>query len=81
MSIESAKAYVERMKTDEDFRNKVLAIEDAEKRMQFVKAEGFDFSSNDIKIVLSAIDDKELRQIAGGANKNCRCWEWIRPAG
>lgn len=81
MSIESAKAYVERMKTDEEFRKKVLAIEDSEKRMQFVKAEGFDFSSNDIKVVLSVIDDKELRQVVGGANTNCRCWELIRAAG
>jgi len=44
MSIESAKAYVERMKTDEEFRKKVLACTDAKARMALVKGEGFDFT-------------------------------------
>ena len=73
MSIESAKAYVERMKTDEKFRKKILAIEDAKKRMQFIKTEGFDFSSNDIKTVSAELDDNILHFIQGGTCKrDCR---------
>ncbi len=38
-----------RMKTDEEFRKKVLECKDAKKRMELVKAEGFDFSKSYIK--------------------------------
>lgn len=65
MSIVSAKAFVERMNTDEEFRKKVLAIEDAEKRDQFVKAEGFDFTVKEIKEV-AKLDDNWLRGARGG---------------
>jgi len=68
MSIESAKAYVERMKNDEEFRKKVLACEDSKKRMALVKAEGYDFTEKDIKVVTAVLDDEELTQVAGGAN-------------
>ena len=40
MSIESAKAFIERMKTDEDFRNRVAGAETAEGRKTIVEAEG-----------------------------------------
>ena len=66
MSIESAKTYVERMKTDEEFRKKVLSIEDAGKRMKFVKMQGFDFSANEIKGVLAELEDSDLERGLGG---------------
>jgi len=66
MSIESAKAYVERMKNDEEFRKKVLACTDAKARMELVKAEGFDFTESDIKVVAAVISDNELGKAAGG---------------
>ncbi len=37
MSIESAKAFLERIKTDEDFRKSVGKIATSEKRMEYVK--------------------------------------------
>lgn len=66
MSIESAKAYVERMKTDEEFRNKILACTDAKKRMELVKSEGFDFTENDIKVVSAEFGDGFLSKAVGG---------------
>ena len=36
MSIESAKAFIERMKTDEDFAKEVKECKDADVRMTFV---------------------------------------------
>ncbi|MBP1764508.1 MAG: Nif11 domain, partial [Firmicutes bacterium] len=37
MSIESAKAFIDRMKKDEEFAKKVMVIQDAEARMELVK--------------------------------------------
>ncbi len=48
MPIESAKAYLERLKNDEEFREKVAACKDKESRAELVKAEGFDFTNEDI---------------------------------
>ncbi len=64
MSFESAKAFIEKINTDEDFRNKVIACKDPESRMAFVKSQGFDFTADDItqakrelgEDVLDAID-------------------------
>jgi len=49
MSIESAKAFLERMETDKVFCKKVAACKDAAARLALVKAEGFDFSAQEIK--------------------------------
>ena len=66
MGIESAKAYLERMRNDEEFRKKVLVCTDAKSRMALVNAEGFDFTEEDIKVVTAALGDKELASAAGG---------------
>ena len=49
MSIESAKAFLERLQNDEDFRKAVGEIATAEERMEFVKGAGFDFTKEEIK--------------------------------
>ena len=69
MSIDSAKAYVERMKTDEGFRKKVLECKDAKTRMELVKAEGFDFTEVDIKVVAAEVGEAELGHVIGGAGR------------
>ncbi len=69
MSIDSAKAYVERMKNDEEFRKKVLAYKDAKKRMELVKAEGYDFAENDIKVVTAVMNGAELGAVTGGKGR------------
>ena len=48
MSIESAKAFVKRMNDDEEFRTRIMAIEDDEARMAAVNDEGFDFSLDEL---------------------------------
>ncbi len=50
MSMESAKAYIERMRADEDFRQAVNALsEDEEKSWAFVQSHGYDFSMQDFR--------------------------------
>ncbi len=66
MSLESAKAFVEKMNTDEDFRNKVTACKDPESRRAFVKSQGFDFTADDITVVKGELSEEALESIAGG---------------
>ena len=65
MSIESAKAYIERVKTDEEFRDRVKSAEDKEARLALVKAEGFDFSVEDLSVVTGELSEEELDGVAG----------------
>ena len=67
MSIESARAYFERMKTDEEFRNRVLNAETAEARLAIVQSEGFDFTKEEVDEVSSdELTEDELDMVAGG---------------
>ncbi len=66
MSIESAKAFMERMKIDGDFKKEVGEKSSGEDRMQFVKANGFDFSKEEFEQVKSELSEGELEQIGGG---------------
>ena len=66
MSIDSARAYVERIKEDEEFRKKVLECKDAKERGELVRAEGFDFTAKDIEVVTAVLEDTEIERATGG---------------
>jgi len=66
MSIESAKLFIEKIKTDEEFAKKVKNCKDAEARMVFVKESGFDFTIEEIKAFQGELSDDELDAVAGG---------------
>lgn len=76
MSVESAQAFMERIKTDEDFNKKVKECKSGEERMAFVKATGFDFTPEEIKKAEEEISDSELDAVAGGDHwcENVFCW-------
>jgi predicted ribosomally synthesized peptide with nif11-like leader len=69
MSIESAKACMERIKADEDFAKKVMECKDAEARMAFVRAAGYDFTTEEVSPLVGEIQDDELEFVAGGHDK------------
>jgi predicted ribosomally synthesized peptide with nif11-like leader len=62
--MESAKAFIEKMNTDEDFRKKVTECKDNEARKAFVLKEGYDFTADDLK--LEELSDSELGELAAG---------------
>lgn len=67
MSIESAKAFIERLKTDEEFSAKVRECQNPEARRAFVMKAGFDFTAEEIKNVgETQLSDGELDEVAGG---------------
>ena len=68
MSVEQAKAFIERMKTDEAFREKIMAIETPEERLKAIGAAGFEFTGEEINEARGSAD------IAGGyCSHLCAC--------
>ena len=61
MSIDQAKALIERMKSDKAFADQVMAIEDFDKRMSFIKKAGFDFTVEEIRAVKAEISDDQVK--------------------
>lgn len=51
MSIESAKAFVEKIQNNEEFKNKVAALENKKARLEFVRNEGFNFTKEEFESV------------------------------
>ncbi len=70
MSIESAKAFLERVKNDEDFAEECVRLASPEERMKFAKAQGFDFTGDEMYEVNDSLTEEELDEVAGGR----RCW-------
>ncbi|MBW4054614.1 MAG: Nif11-like leader peptide family natural product precursor [Proteobacteria bacterium] len=66
MSIESAQAFIERMKTDEEFAKRVIECTDTEARNALVNAEGFDFTPDQVKEASGELSEEELEAVAGG---------------
>ncbi len=66
MSIDSAEAFIERVKNDEDFRKELEGRTSVEERMKFGKAQGFDFTKEEIGELNDSLTDEELDAVAGG---------------
>lgn len=63
MSIESAKAFLERVRNDEDFRKSVKSVGEfptSEERMEYVKGAGFDFTQDEMASLTAELSDDEL---------------------
>jgi len=71
MSEDRARAFVEKMKSDDAFRAKVMAEEDVAARMAPIGAEGFDCSAEEIG-ALQELGEAELDGVAGGAWIDCQ---------
>ncbi len=73
MSIESAKAFLERVKNDEDFRGEAEEQASVEERLKFAKAQGFDFTIDEMtearKEGLDELEEEELDQVAAGRGR------------
>ncbi len=56
MSAEQAKAFIEKIKSDEAFREKVMSIEGASDRIAFIRNEGFTCTEDEIHEVSAELD-------------------------
>lgn len=73
MSIELAKAFIKRMKTDEGFAQKATECRDAKAWMTFAKEAGFDstfddVTVDDIKEAIKELNDEEFDGVVGGGH-------------
>lgn len=68
MSQESAKAFINRMKTDENFRKKVISHADVESRKAFVFGEGFDFTAEELKKQGAELSEDDLEKVSAGGS-------------
>jgi predicted ribosomally synthesized peptide with nif11-like leader len=66
MSQKAAKAFFEKIRSDEIFRKKVMAVENDADRMKLIKAEGFDCTLDEINAFERQMGDKYSDKICGG---------------
>ncbi len=72
MSQTAARAFIERMKTDEAFKTKIMAVSDLDARIKLIHAEGFDCTAEDIGMLAAEISDESLLAgLTGGGNLGC----------
>ncbi len=67
MPLDQARLFIERMKSDEAFAKRVMAIEDVAARLACIQSEGYDCSDAEINEVSGELTDEELDSAAGGA--------------
>ncbi len=73
MSLESAKAFMEKLKSDEAFRSKVAACKNPEERLALAKQEGFTFTSEEFQQVKDQLSEEELETVVGGTEIANKC--------
>lgn len=66
MSQQQANAAIEKLKTDEAFRAKVMAEADVAERLKIINAAGFNCTVQELKAASQELDDDELNAVAGG---------------
>lgn len=71
MSIEQARRFIERVHVDDEFRTRVLAEADVERRMALIRSEGFDCTAEEIAAALVALSSAVIEGTATG---------WFAPA-
>jgi len=68
MSVDQARAFIEKMKSDEAFCDRIMAIEAVDARLAAASDAGFEFTDTEINEVKSELNDDELDRVAGGFN-------------
>ncbi len=66
MSLDQARAFIEKMKADEAFRDRITAIEGIDARLAAARDAGFQVTEAEVKEVQSELTDDELDAAAGG---------------
>jgi predicted ribosomally synthesized peptide with nif11-like leader len=78
MSIDSARAFLERVKTDEAWREALSAADSKDERLAMARAEGFDFTKEELKMVKYELSDEDLDAVVGGVSHHGNwCCSWF----
>ena len=76
MSLDQARLFIERMKSDVAFAKRIMAIEDVAERLACIESEEFECNEAEIKEVAGELSDKELDGAAGGFYPRCDWFSW-----
>lgn len=68
MSLDAAKAFIEKMSTDEEFRNRMHALDNRDERLRLIHAEGYDCTEEEIGRVGTELTESDLDVLAGGGS-------------
>ena len=82
MSEEQLKAFLEKVKGDNNLQEKLKAAGDADGVVAIAKEAGFSISADDLKNAQSEISEEELENVAGGACTSrlfSLPFEWAKP--
>jgi len=66
MSIESAKAFMEKMTKDQEFAQKIMAETTTESRMALARDAGFHLTAEEMAQATEELTDDVLDQVVGG---------------
>ena len=66
MSMESAGAFMERLKSDKEFAAAVNGFASLDEVLDYVKRAGFDFTIEELQSLTGRLSDDELSSVAGG---------------
>jgi predicted ribosomally synthesized peptide with nif11-like leader len=81
MSLDRARAFFEKMKSDEAFRDRIIAIEGVDARLVAASSAGFQFTESELKEVQIELTDDQLDAAAGGgrsADRGFAVPAWIK---
>ena len=67
MSIESARKFIEKAKTDETFAGQVSACENETQVLELAKQSGIAFTPEELKQAASELSDDDMDMVTGGA--------------
>ncbi len=65
MSISQAKEFINKMKSDKKFHDKLMENTDIKERMEYIVKAGFEFTVEDIKYTQSEIGGEGLDEVLG----------------
>lgn len=70
MSEQAARAFIERMKADGAFREKVLAVDDPDERLALIRAEGYPVTQMEVDAGAGALEDSDIEDVTA-AGESC----------
>ena len=78
MSIESASAFLKRVKTDEAWREALKGAGGKDERLAMAKGEGFDFTRQELSLAKGELSDDDLEAVVGGTSHHGNwCCSWF----
>ncbi len=71
MSLESAKSFMERVKNDAAFKQRLADAADSDARAKIVEDEGYHFTREEVMQLPEELTDEQLDQVSGAGCNYC----------